>query len=345
MTCNTIDERTPILVDAFAGPGGWDEGARIAGYTGQLVGIDTDPDACATAEAAGHDRIRADVAAFDLTYFEQYLVDVLVLSPPCQAWSSAGGKLGEFDRVQCHTLADRMAAGDDSTDFYAWADDRSPLVCQPVRWVRELRPRVVVLEEVPEVASLFEHFARIFRNWGYSVTVKQLAAEAHGVAQTRRRVILIGRRDGVPATAPEPTRAQWPEPVELDLFGSMLDGPRTMADALGWTGGASPEGFGPGDVTMLAAGVTGQSRPRDPYGAPAATITGKGTAVWKQSLGVGASVTRRVSVAEAGALQSFRADYPWSGSITKQFEQVGNAVPPRLAAAILGPLLPPAATS
>lgn len=49
----------------------------------------------------------------------------------------------------------------------------------------------------------------------------------------------------------------------------------------------------------------------------------------------------RIEIRDALLLQSFRPDYPVQGTRTAQFRQIGDAVPPRLAAAILGQVLRP----
>jgi len=75
------------IVDPYGGPGGWAEGARMLGLT--EVGIELDPWACATRRAAGHQVIRADVATFPLGHLAGRVTG-LIMSPPCQAFSTAG---------------------------------------------------------------------------------------------------------------------------------------------------------------------------------------------------------------------------------------------------------------
>jgi len=367
-----------MILDLFAGPGGWDEGLRMLGRT-DVVGIEWDHAACQTAVAAGHARIRADVATYPTEPFAGK-VEGLIASPPCQAWSMAGKRKGEQDRANCHRLADRMAAGDDTTGWTTWEDERSPLVCQPIRWVRDLRPEWVALEEVPAVASLWEHFARVLRGWGYSVWTGDLNAADYGVPQTRTRRILIARRDGH-AYPPAPTHAQNPEPG-ADLFGDELTPWVTMAQALGWgfdnepsatvsggggdTGGPEPfanAGYRRRLSTYVLTSVNGRQQTPgfDAAERPARTVTGHdlGKHGWFYDRpattvvgsycpdvisppGYRVAESRqnaeggvRVTVAEGGVLQSFPADYPWQGSRTKQYQQVGNAVPPLLAAHVL----------
>ena len=80
-----------IVLDLFAGPGGWSEGARALGI--EDVGVELDRAACATRAAAGHRTIRADVSAFATGALSGH-VGALVASPPCVVFSAAGKRAG-----------------------------------------------------------------------------------------------------------------------------------------------------------------------------------------------------------------------------------------------------------
>jgi DNA (cytosine-5)-methyltransferase 1 len=291
-------------LDLFAGPGGWDEGRRLAGATIPLVGIEHNLDACLTASHAGHWRIQADVATYPTAPFRGK-VDGLIASPPCQSFSAAGSRKG-LD------------------------DPRGELVWQPLRWATELQPRWVALEQVPEVLPIWRMTAGKLRGHGYNTWTGILNSADYGVPQTRLRAVLIARLDG-PAAPAEPSHAQ---DASDGLFGTRQPWV-SMSDALGWGGATQRHHRGEG---MLARHG---DRPDRAMTEPSFTITagsqGSGTRLrWIHDDG---REPVRVSIEEAAALQGFRPDYPWAGNKTERYEQIGNAIPPRLARAVLAPLL------
>lgn len=342
-----------MIVDGYAGAGGWDEGARQLGLT-DIVGFDNWLDACRTAKAAGHARICTDVATYPTAPFAGR-VRGAVFSPPCQPWSTAGKQLGKEDQQRVHALVARMAAGDDRWQDMTWEDDRSHHAAQPVRWVRDLRPEWVAFEQVPEVLPLWAHIGQVLRGWGYNAWVGKLCAADYGVPQTRTRAVLIAsrvRRVG------QPVATHYDPQAGYALFGQPWV---SMGEALGWDGATMTQDRGAGMIERYG------ERPDRPMHQPAFTIRGssKGSGTrlrWVMANGAQANATRRhldepagtifcsrpgnlrwqdgeqtrpVSLTEAAILQSFPADYPWHGNKTSTFLQVGNAVPPGLAAAVV----------
>ena len=359
------------VVDLFAGPGGWDTGLRDAGYTGQVVGIEWDKDACDTARAAGHERIHADVSLIHPELFGY--CEGHIGSPPCQGFSPAGKGNGRQDATlllqsvrSVASLSDLEGAIDLVSQ--AMADKRSILVLEPLRWALAMRPKWIAWEQVPTVLPIWEACAEVLRRQGYSVDTGVLSAEQYGVPQTRRRAILVASLADV-AMLPKPTHSRYvarnPRQLESGLAPWV-----SMAQALGW--GDELVGFprkSDGRQEVLIGGVAYRARDLRPTGVPAQTVTEKArswlrmgnqrnatereTVLPAPTVFFGARVnevswtfaeagelwTRRVTVEEAAQLQSFPADYPWRGSMSGQFRQVGDAVPPKLAARVLAPLL------
>ncbi|NEB42321.1 DNA cytosine methyltransferase [Streptomyces sp. SID14515] len=355
---DTLNAHPDLIVEGFHGPGGLAEGRRILGLRTRAVGMEWDAAACATAKAAGHTVVRCDVATMPTAPFRGR-VKIKVDSPPCQAWSDAGKREGLIDQPLVHQAVEDLARGRDTRArlLTACKDKRSLLAAEPMRWHHDLRPETIVMEEVPRVLPLWQQYARVLRAWGYSVWVGVLNAADYGVPQTRRRAILIASlvRDVAP---PAPTHTE--HPAGEDLFGDNLPGWVTMAEALHLEtgidvitrgnrktpgGNAFPADAPSWALTEKAPSWVLHSRRDSPawiaaHGArenrtgaqPAPSITGEAHRWYWTADG---DLRRPLSLAEAATLQSFPADHPWHGARTRQFLQVGNAVPPLLAAHVL----------
>ncbi|WP_052762074.1 DNA cytosine methyltransferase [Jiangella alkaliphila] len=274
------------VVELFAGPGGWSEGLRSLDVA-DVVGIDNDPDACATATAAGHRRVCADVSVLDPFQFGR--VRGVVASPPCTTFSSAGSGLGRHlvgvlsaavapvlngaisiteVAETCRQLLKRVASiGDD--EGVALAAAISVLVLEPARWVAALSPDWVVMEQVRAVGPIWDAYTAALRDFGYGAWSGVLNAADYGVPQDRRRRILIAARGRTPHPPP-PTHAQHPEPP--NLIGPGRRRWVSMADALGDADGhraAYRRTRGAGWTTRHGA------RPDRPTDQPAPSITSK----------------------------------------------------------------------
>lgn len=233
----TTEDRT--VRDLFAGPGGWDEGVRALGIRPQ--GIEWDGAACATAEAAGHERVQADVAALEPLALGR--TSGLIASPPCQGLSRAGKERGRLDLPAVLELVRQVQTRRDLERLLPqlrerMADHRTALVLEPLRYALALTPSWLAWEQVPAALPVWDACAVVLRRLGYSVATANLNAEQYGVPQTRRRAILVARAPWLtaqlgPAVMPTPTHSRFHNRTPDRLDQGVLPWV-SMATALGW---------------------------------------------------------------------------------------------------------------
>lgn len=328
------------MVDLFAGPGGLDVAARWLGI--DAIGIEWDDNACATRTAAGLKTEQGDVAEHsdkDFAPKDAAVTRILTGGPPCQTYTVAGSGVGRQWIGPIIAMIDDMIAMRD-IDEALWklnadtGDERTGLVLQPLRWALEAYAAdraydAIVLEQVPQVLPIWEQVGRALKSLGYSVAHDILRTEEYGVPQTRRRAILIARLAGT-AKLPKATHRRYTKGVDKKDGDPALLEWRSMSDAL-------PE-LGDFDVVSnYGTGGNPKLRGRRSSSHPSATVTGKISRNRLVEPDTNWDLGRRFEPEEAGILQTFPKLYPWTGKDKSQ--QIGNAIPPRLAVHVLAAAL------
>lgn len=320
------------MVDLFAGPGGLDVAAHWLKLP--VAGIEWDADACATRRAANVHTKQGDVRHSKPLDFPE--ARILTGGPPCQTYTVAGKGNGRRVLDQVVSFIDdtveRVKRKIPMPDLSVLEDDRTGLVLEPLRWAVDAAERgahyeAIVLEQVPAVLPVWKEFARVLEQYDYDVKCGILHTEDFGVPQTRRRAILIARH-GETAKLPEPTHRRYRKGEARGDGDPRLRPWKTMGEALGWS-----EEFTV--VSNYGTGGDPKARGERYSNEPAFTVTGKVSRNRLVGRPMGAPV--RFSDDEAGRLQTFPPDYPWSGRGVAQ--QIGNAIPPRLAAHVLAAAL------
>ncbi|MFD3425565.1 DNA cytosine methyltransferase [Nocardia fluminea] len=313
------------MVDLFAGPGGLDVAAQWLGIP--TIGIESSSEACATRSEAGLPTDQADVRDRDPDFYPG--AKFLAGGPPCQTYSVAGSGAGRDRLHQVHRLIGKMhREGYEAVraELATMRDARTALVLEPLRWILAAEKagspyEAVVLEQVPTVLPLWLEYRTVLRAMGYSADAKVFCAEEYGVPQTRRRAILIAVKDRelVWPVASHQRYVRGQHPVGRKPLPWV-----SMAQAL-----ERKDEFEV--VSNYGSGGRSEARGRRRYDEPAYTVTGKVSR--NRFVDLKDNYIGHVSIEDAARLQTFPRRFPWSGRDLSQ--QVGNAIPPRLAAHVL----------
>jgi DNA (cytosine-5)-methyltransferase 1 len=334
------------VIDLFCGAGGFSEGFRQAGFR-IIAGIDNDSQAL---ETYAKNFIAATVVNRDLSRnflrsdawirnIQKAKIDIIIGGPPCQGFSIAGKRLRD--------------------------DPRNRLYKAYLKFIKLLKPRVLVIENVPTILNLFhgeiaKQIKEDFEGFGYTTTVFSLLASDYGIPQSRKRVFFVGTKGRKSFRMSAPTTPFSPITVEMALSDLSLLGSSFEDDEDNYKRPPANE-----YQAAMRKGV------RKLYNHWAVRHTPKTIEIIKlvpdggnyKDLPVHLQNTRKVNIAwtrmnskkpcftidaghnhhfhykanrvptvrECARIQSFSDKFRFFGNKTSQFKQVGNAVPPLLA--------------
>lgn len=287
----------PTAVTLFSGVGSSSKALRDLGY--DVLAHDFMPESVATLHSNGFDCIGGDVRQVDFTNPIYGSVRVIVGGPPCQPFSQGGRNAGQ--------------------------DDPRDMIPDFQRAVAQILPELFVLENVRGLAGPRhrDYLARRvseFEAIGYHVEHQVLDFADYGTGQSRKRLIMIGRRVDLIDDFTSPV-----------VWLRKLRHVKTMAEALDWT----PQ-------TCHERNLQAPAPAHDPEAClwplvrPSTTVVGSfmpevQAAPGYRSTGDGPRQNAPGSVVttpeERLVLQGLPRDWKVQGAKTKRDLQIGNSVP------------------
>jgi len=337
------------IIDLFCGAGGFSEGFRQAGYQ-ILTGIDNDPEAIETynknfpeAKSLLYDLSQTD-SVLD-SFLDRVKTDdqtAIIGGPPCQGFSVAGKR-----------------------DLN---DPRNALYRAYIHLIKIIKPRVIVLENVPTILGLYngsgaKAITEDFEKLGYKTVHKILHARDYGVPQNRKRVFFVGVKNGRAFSDPKPITFLDPITTEMaisdlplleDNLGSdileYINGPNNNYQSQMRQGSNFIYNHWAVDhkkrtreiISLVPDGGNYKNLPKHLQSTRKVNIAWTRMNSKKPCFTIDAGhnhhfhykANRVPTVRECARIQSFPDRFRFYGKKTSQFRLVGNAVPPLLAKAI-----------
>ncbi|MBE6482587.1 MAG: DNA cytosine methyltransferase [Actinomyces ruminicola] len=358
----------PLAIDLFSGAGGLGVGVEAAGWT-VVAAVDRDETALQTHQANFRGKtFLVDMADPDevgdlIEQIRPLGIDLVAGGPPCQPFSRAG-------RAKIRSLVDAGVR-----DQY---DARKDLWRSFVEVVLEIRPRAVLMENVPDMAigdDLFviRSIADILEREGYDVDYRLLDAWSYGVPQHRKRFFLQARNDGTPPAWPHAAAKRYTvrDAIEdlprlhgttgaremprvhaphSELALSLSDNSSLIYDHLTRAVRADDkEAFSlmtpstlytdlPEHLRRYRSDTFKDKYKRLDWDGLSRTITAH---IAKDGYWyIHPSESRTLTVREAARIQTFPDSFRFAGSRSDAYRQIGNAVPPALGRAVASQLIP-----
>lgn len=328
------------VIDLFSGPGGFSCGFEQADFN-VLTGIDFEKNAINTYnQNHKHEGMLRDLTNLEPKEIEEFIgtkkIDVIIGSPPCQGFSTAGRRYVD--------------------------DPRNQLYKEFVKVVEHFMPLIVVMENVYGLVQMkkkdgkkvVDDIVSDFEELGYNMDYQVLHAADYGVPQRRKRVIFIANKCGIKNIFPEKTHTDVSKGQAISgnlkphvtVDEAINDLPEKFIEEINHIASKTSD-IDLERIKLLKEGQWAADLPEHMQPTKCKPHPGGGEWFYGRNRRMHGKETartvtavaplyhpkydRKLTVRENARFQTFPDNFIFTGSLASQYRQVGDAVPPLLA--------------